>query len=261
MIKALLKNTLIKNTLKISGLLLVALVVYTLIVTLIQHLSKRKSESAFFTSNNDATQTKNIAEEIITKGNNRLSQTWCIWIKLDNMNYNYGSKKSILTRQGVETPKIEISPKTNSLEVGVAKENGGETDIIPNIITVNSWTHITLVLTQKYMETWINGKLMSTKKLNGIPKLDDSNVLVNKEGGFAGYIKNLRFFNKQLSAKEILNIYNKEKPREYIPVISWIQNKLYPKPSEAAPKDSVDKDDNNLKQPQPKCPPCENNDN
>ena len=44
---------------------------------------------------------------------------------------------------------------------------------------------------------------------------------------------------------------------------TWTQkfHKLYPKPSEAAPKDSVDTDDNNLKQPQPKCPPCENNDN
>ena len=79
--------------------------------------------------------------------------------------------------------------------------------------------------------------------------------IISENSGFAGSIKNLRYFNKQVSAADIYSIYQREKPQTYIPVISWLKQKMEPTRSEAIPKDKPEP----KKSPtNPVCPPCEN---
>ena len=245
----------IKKILLLIVYFAIAFVVFTLIKTILNHLTKRKNESVFFLNKIDAVAQQTISENLITKGSTSVPQTWSIWVKLNSLKYNYGSKKTILSKTGISTPKLEISPKTNSLEVSVVNDNGGTNVIIPNKITINDWTHIAVVVTRKFMEVYINGKLLKTKPINGKVKTDLSDVIISENSGFAGSIKNLRYFNKQVSAADIYSIYQREKPRSYIPVISWLKQKMEPTQSEAIPKDKPEP----KKSPtDPVCPPCEN---
>ena len=133
--------------------------------------------------------------------------------------------KNYIIKNWYINSKLEISPKTNSLEVSVVNDNGGTNIIIPNKITINDWTHIAVVVTRKFMEVYINGKLLKTKPINGKVKTDLSDVIISENSGFSGSIKNLRYFNKQVSAADIYSIYQREKPQTYIPSYFLVKTK------------------------------------
>ena len=246
-----LSNPTFKKVLIIVVIFIALMLCWSLIKTIFQHSSKKSSESVFFSNPIDAMIQKEINEENITKGYGNLPQSWLLWVNLKTMGYNYGSKKTILSKSGVQTPRIEISPKTNSLEVSVSKEEGGTNVILPNAVTVNNWTHIGVTISDKFMEVYINGKLTKTKEISGSVNVDKSDVIISENSGFKGQIKKLRFFNKRLSADVINKIYNSDKPKKESAVFSWLKQTLEPAFSEKIPKNK------DTSKTDPVCPPCE----
>jgi hypothetical protein len=59
------------------------------------------------------------------------------------------------------------------------------------------------------MDIYVNGTIVKSHKLHGVPKQNYGNVYIGADGGFSGYISNLFYFNRALGIYEIDNIVRK----------------------------------------------------
>ena len=77
-------------------------------------------------------------------------------------------------------------------------------------IEVQRWIHLGIVLQNKTMDVYINGKLRRSCIFDDIPKLNNqSTVHINKDGGFDGVISDFFYSNIAYSAPAMYDIYRK----------------------------------------------------
>ena len=60
-------------------------------------------------------------------------------------------------------------------------------------VPLKKWTHIVLVVDQKTVSLYINGKLSIVNELEGLPKIANGDLLITRNGGFDGLISSIRF--------------------------------------------------------------------
>ena len=60
----------------------------------------------------------------------------------------------------------------------------------------------------RQLDVYINGRLSRRVILDGVPRQNYGDVYVGMNGGFSGYISNLRYFNSTLGTAKIQSIVN-----------------------------------------------------
>ena len=71
------------------------------------------------------------------------------------------------------------------------------------------WVSVNIAITNNVLDISIDGKLKKSCVLSGSPSVNNRDLLVCPEGGFNGFIANLKASNKALPVKEILKLYKK----------------------------------------------------
>ena len=183
---------------------------------------------------------KNTNSIQILKSNNEPSGmefTWSSWLFInspDPTNYNCIFVKGTIPtntpstnpaiKSGLSTvnnaPGLYIVPQTNAnlatvsliLLMDTASKNSSslgnsETITIPNV-PLKKWFHIDIRLQNKIMDVYINGVVTSRKIFDSIPKQNYDNIYVCPNGGFKGYLSDLRYFNYALGVIQINSIVN-----------------------------------------------------
>jgi hypothetical protein len=109
-------------------------------------------------------------------------------------------------------PGLYLSKETNQLLIIMntfnkpTNESLDETVIIPNV-PVNKWINIMIrVSKQRQLDVYINGSLVRRHMYKGVPRQNYGDVLVAQNGGFDGYISELRYFNTALGTTKIQSI-------------------------------------------------------
>ena len=62
-------------------------------------------------------------------------------------------------------------------------------------IPVGKWFSCGVVVTQNYLDVYINGYLKSRLALEGIPKQNFGDVYINAFGGYNGYLSRMRYYD------------------------------------------------------------------
>lgn len=78
-------------------------------------------------------------------------------------------------------------------------------------VPLQKWFHVSLVFGNKHLDTYMNGKLVTTKSFNGVQFLEEyinSDFVICGNGGFAGSISKFDYYNEVLSPQTIWDIYN-----------------------------------------------------
>ena len=73
---------------------------------------------------------------------------------------------------------------------------------IPDL-PIQKWLNISISLQLRTVDVFINGELTASKYLHTLPTYYNGNLLVNPNGGFEGYISNVKYYNKARNIKEI----------------------------------------------------------
>lgn len=108
----------------------------------------------------------------------------------------------------LRAPGLWLYPDTNSLHARIntfASPNEG-CDI--KNIPLQKWVHIGYVLNNRTVDMYIDGKLERSCVLRGVPKLNDSDLIVCDNNGFFGKISNLVYYKYALKPTDIYNIYS-----------------------------------------------------
>ena len=95
----------------------------------------------------------------------------------------------------------------NNLTFTLTTHRKKESLILENI-KLQTWFHICFILEDRNMDVFINSKLKKSKLLTSVPILEQGTLYVSPHGGFKGFIKDLRYFNKKISIIKIKSLYS-----------------------------------------------------
>ena len=156
--------------------------------------------------------------------------TWSTWIFVEESSFgsnnekgNFmhifskgnGSKGANGVIQPNNAPGVYMSDATNEIMIVMntfdkpTNTDLDETITIDNI-PLNKWINIMVrVSKQRQLDVYINGSLVKRHMYKGVPRQNYGDVLVAQNGGFSGYISELRYFNTGLGTTKIQEIVDK----------------------------------------------------
>ncbi len=157
---------------------------------------------------------------------NGIEMTYSVWIYIDDLEYNKGSFRHIFHKgnddinyeaspdmpagmnQPNNAPGLYLAPNTNSLVVVMNTFNTINNEVTIPDIPMHKWVCVQIMVENRQLDVYINGLLTRRKILDGVPKQNYGDVFVAMNGGFSGYISDLRYFNSTLGTSKIQQIVN-----------------------------------------------------
>jgi len=145
-----------------------------------------------------------------------VNYTFSIWIYVDNWQYKYSKPKVIFRRTnsktGTVSPSLSLAPSTNDLDISMTTSSATSAANVDNWsiqnIPIQKWCSIIMAVNNRTVDTYIDGKLVNTNVLTGVPKMDkDSNVVLTPDGGFSGATSKFRYFSRTINPREAYDIY------------------------------------------------------
>jgi hypothetical protein len=153
--------------------------------------------------------------------------TWSVWIFINNLTENQGKYKCVFYKgndmnanyntgdslEGVNYPNnapgVYLAPNTNDLVVFMNTFNVINETITINNIPLNKWVNVIIRCQNTTLDVYVNGTITKSQELHGVPKQNYGNVYVGQNGGFAGYVSNLWYYDYALGTTEIQNMVTK----------------------------------------------------
>jgi hypothetical protein len=161
-----------------------------------------------------------------SNANEGIEFTWSVWIYIDDLTYNsgryrcvfykgndYAKKSNSQDSQGLNFPNnapgLYISPNSNSLVVMMNTFNVINEEITIDNIPINKWVNVIIRCQNNTLDIYINGTIIKSHYLHGVPKQNYGDVYIAPNGGFSGYISNLWYYNYALGTAEIAKLTSK----------------------------------------------------
>jgi hypothetical protein len=152
--------------------------------------------------------------------------TWSCWIYLDDLGYNENQYRCIFYKgndysendkdkstNGLNfpnnSPGLYLTPNKNDLVVLMNTFNVINEQILIKDVPVKKWVNVIIRCQNNVIDVYVNGTIIQSHKLHGVPKQNYGNVYVGADGGFSGYLSNLWYYNKALGIYEINDIVTK----------------------------------------------------
>ena len=152
--------------------------------------------------------------------------SWSIWVNITNMDDQFDQYKHIFSKgdnNNVEAVDGKNSPNnspglyikraaqqenttSNTLVVFMNTFQTIEEEVVVSNIPMNKWVHVLIRIEGAFLDVYINGILAKRHVLPSVPKQNNGNVYVAQNGGFNGFISNLRYYDRALDPGEIMSI-------------------------------------------------------
>jgi len=148
--------------------------------------------------------------------------TWSVWLNIADVpssskyQHVFSKGEGALDSTGKVNPNnapgLYISKNDNQCNLIVLMNTFSTpiTDelIIPNI-PLNKWIHVIIRVINNNMDVYVNGSLVKSHELSGVPRQNFGDVSVALDTGFNGYLSNLKYFAYGLSPGKITTLSNK----------------------------------------------------
>lgn len=152
------------------------------------------------------------------------------WMYIQDWNYKFGEYKSVIVRgNGDVNPSIKLQPAENTLDITVsvypsggsssssepaaANNDGSSTDSTFTCsltdVPLQTWVCIGVSLTGRTLDCYMNGKLVRSCALPGVPKPVTSALEIMPNGGFSGKVIDVYHFSRGLKPADAAAFYAK----------------------------------------------------
>ena len=162
---------------------------------------------------------------VIQRSNNELTGiefSWSVWINVSDLHgtkdylhvFSKGDNSTLapIDDRGISSPNnapgLYLSTETNQLVVVMNTFENIEEKVEVGNIPLLKWIHVLIRVEGQYLDVYVNGTLAKRKEMTSVPKQNNGGVYVASNGGFNGFISNLRYYNKALSPGDIVGIVN-----------------------------------------------------
>lgn len=144
--------------------------------------------------------------------------TYSMWIYVNDWNYRYGENKVIVRRVTADAGiAVALTPELNNLHVltsvypGKASHAGSGMKVHKcwiNNIPLQAWTNIIVSVNNRAMDLYLDGKLVRTCILPGVPRLAKGiPAQITPDGGFSGFVSNIKYFSYAVNPSQAYDIY------------------------------------------------------
>lgn len=151
------------------------------------------------------------------------------WMYISDWNYKFGQEKDIVKRiapnnPGTTAPRVFLSASDNTLNVRVsvypsdgraaaatpgASTTGDSFTCSVENVPLQSWFAVSVTCFQRNMDIYINGRLVKSCVLPGVPKPAVGDMIISDGGGFSGSVCNLHWYNSMLSPEDAKTFHSK----------------------------------------------------
>jgi len=156
------------------------------------------------------------------------------WMYVQDWNYGYGRDKPVVTRAdptnpSIQNPAVFLHPTNNSLKFSIsvfpsgtsgtvsepaAAGHAGSTDDVfvcevPNI-PLQSWFSVSMTVFERNLDVYIDGKLVKSCFLNGVPKPAVGDIFLTKDGGYSGLMCDYAYSPKVLMPADAIAFFSKD---------------------------------------------------
>ena len=104
---------------------------------------------------------------------------------------------------------VRKTNKIQSLNPSINQDLVAEKMIKIDNIPLNRWFYLTIVIKDLYVNVYIDSYLVKSFGFKGLLVYNNGDLFATQNGGFGGYISQLRYYNRELSMKEIKETYLK----------------------------------------------------
>lgn len=151
-------------------------------------------------------------------GGNSTDYTYSIWLYINDWNYRYGESKVIFGRldsNNEPAPSMTLDPINNNLNVSLAVYSPSDTVSHAKIHTcslenvpLQRWTNVIMSLNSRALDIYMDGKLVRTCVLPGLPKPNPSSDLqLTPSGGFSGNTSGFVYLPNAINPTQAYNLY------------------------------------------------------
>jgi len=151
------------------------------------------------------------------------------WMYISDWDYRFGQDKEILKRvasnnPSIVGPRIFLAPSENTLHVrvslypsntdaasaepGTSSTGDSFTCSVENV-PLQSWFAVSVTVFQRNLDIYINGRLVKSCVLPGIPQPALGDVILADNGGFAGSICNVNGYGTMLQPEDAKSFHAK----------------------------------------------------
>lgn len=193
---------------------LVAILALIILYVILGYIFPNKTN---LSSMSEATKLQTVEASNLSSNNNTVNYTYSTWIYIEDWNYKFGDKKIILSRLDGDknpSPSIELGSLENDVLVSIhcySKQKDVPVKIHKckvNNIPLQKWVNIIISVYGRTLDVYIDGKLVRTCLLPGVPKISHSSpVLITPNGGFSGWTSNFQYWPNSTNPQEAYDIY------------------------------------------------------
>jgi len=155
------------------------------------------------------------------------------WMFIKDWNYGYGKDKPILTRPdptsgAVMNPSVTLHPTDNSLKVSIsifpsgdaasktepapAGSSGASTDDVyvceVSNLPLQTWFSVGVTVFGRNLDVYIDGKLVKSCFLPGVPKPATGDIQLSPGGGFSGYLCDFYHYPRMLTPGDAMTFFS-----------------------------------------------------
>lgn len=131
------------------------------------------------------------------------------WMYIKDWDYKYGQEKHVIervdpTNAGVVSPGINLHPTDNTLDINISVYSSGtntettdrgtgetQTITVENV-PLQSWFSVHVTIFQRNVDVFLNGMLVKSVMLAGVPRPVNGNIVIGNKGGFSGSVCNVQ---------------------------------------------------------------------
>lgn len=135
--------------------------------------------------------------------------SYTLWMFIDDLTYKQGTLKNVFCKgtydfqTGTMCPALFIDKNTNTLLLFV--NTYSEPYVVKEItnIPLNKWFHVSIVLKNQNVDIFINGLIKKRMTLPSLPKQNFSDLYINRDGGYSGYLSRMRYYNYAITYAQV----------------------------------------------------------
>jgi hypothetical protein len=155
------------------------------------------------------------------------------WMFIKDWNYGYGKDKQVLARADptntqVLNPSVALHPTDNTMRITVSvfpDESGSSSktqpapaghtsstdDVfvceVPNL-PLQDWFSVSMTVFGRNLDVYIDGKLVKSCLLSGVPKPASGDITMAGNGGFSGSLCNFNHYSRMLVPADAASFYS-----------------------------------------------------
>lgn len=140
------------------------------------------------------------------------------WMYIKDWNYMFGKDKYVFSRSsgGISNPLVMLHPTENTMKISVsvypnektsknepapAGHSGATDDVfnceVPNI-PLQRWVSVSISVSTKNLDVYVDGNLVKSCLLTGVPKPAMGDIIISPNGGYSGWICGFNHYSKVL---------------------------------------------------------------